>query len=97
MVLAVLARGPAYGYDLTQVLETESEGALAVKEGTLYPILYRFEALGFVEPHWDVPDRGVPRKYYRITVEGRRELEERMVEWRQVAKAVESLMGRAQH
>ena len=69
-ILAVLLTSPAdwrYGYDLSR--ET------GLKSGTLYPILMRLEARGWLEARWeDDPAPGRPRRHlYRITVAGARE------------------------
>ena len=40
-------------------------------DGTLYPVLYRLERAGYVAVRWETPERGVPRKYYRLTDAGR--------------------------
>jgi PadR family transcriptional regulator PadR len=45
-----------------------------VTDGTLYPVLYRLERAGFVSVRWETQERGVPRKYYRLTDSGRDQL-----------------------
>ena len=55
-------------------LEAASGGALAIKEGSLYPALYRLERQGLVVARWDVAtaDRPGPRRrVYRLTAKGR--------------------------
>ncbi|MEU8118689.1 PadR family transcriptional regulator [Spirillospora sp. NPDC049024] len=51
--------------------------ATALRTGTVYPILIRFERAGWVRSQWenrDDPseprDSGAPRKYYTLTSEG---------------------------
>jgi PadR family transcriptional regulator PadR len=55
-------------------------------------VLYRLERAGFVTVRWDTPDRGVPRKYYRLTDAGREELERLEYEWTTFAKAMARLL-----
>ncbi len=74
IVLHLLDSGEAYGYEIVTKLTTETNGALGVTDGTLYPVLYRLERAGFVAVRWETPERGVPRKYYRLTQSGRDEL-----------------------
>src|SRR5688572_30385535 len=74
IVLHLLASGEAYGYEIVSKLTAETNGALEVTDGTLYPVLYRLERGGFVAVRWETPERGVPRKYYRLTDAGRDEL-----------------------
>ena len=74
IVLHLLAPREAYGYEIVTKLTTQSNGALGVTDGTLYPVLYRLERGGFVAVRWETPERGVPRKYYRLTEAGHAEL-----------------------
>ncbi len=65
LVLALLHRGEAYGYELTKKLESSGMGV--IKGGTLYPVLARLEAEGLVYIRWSEPRSGPARKYYRLT------------------------------
>jgi len=77
-------------------LATETDGVLTVTDGTLYPVLYRLERAGFVQVRWDTPDRGVPRKYYRLTPAGRQELAQLEHEWTTFADAMARLLNTSQ-
>ena len=69
-VMGVLERGRHYGYSLVRVL-TEI-GGIALKEGTIYPILARLDRDGLVRSEWVESDQGPPRKYYSLSPSGRR-------------------------
>jgi PadR family transcriptional regulator PadR len=92
IVLHLLAPGEAYGYEIVSKLTAETNGALAVTDGTLYPVLYRLERGGYVEVRWETPERGVPRKYYRLTDLGRSQLERLREEWTTFARAMTKLL-----
>jgi PadR family transcriptional regulator PadR len=92
IVLHLLASGEAYGYEIVSKLTTETNGALEVTDGTLYPVLYRLERAGSVTVRWETPERGVPRKYYRLTDAGREELARLSHEWTTFAKAMSKLL-----
>jgi PadR family transcriptional regulator PadR len=92
IVLHLLAPGEAYGYEIVTKLTAQTNGALEVSDGTLYPVLYRLERAGFVDVRWETPARGVPRKYYRLTAAGRDELERLTHEWTTFAKAMTRLL-----
>jgi DNA-binding PadR family transcriptional regulator len=92
IVLHLLDPGESYGYEIVTKLTTQSNGALGVTDGTLYPVLYRLERGGFVAVRWETPDRGVPRKYYRLTDEGREELGRLKAEWNAFANAMAKLL-----
>ena len=93
IVLHLLAPGEAYGYEIVTKLTTETNGSLEVTDGTLYPVLYRLERAGFVAVRWDTPARGVPRKYYRLTAAGKKELAALTQEWTNFAGAMSQLLG----
>ena len=86
-VLAVLSRGDAYGYILTQQVKSQ----LDISESTLYPVLRRLQRDGLLKVY-DRPYQGRNRRYYAITPVGRTQLERRRSEWRQFRDGVEELM-----
>ncbi|MBK6407026.1 MAG: PadR family transcriptional regulator [Holophagales bacterium] len=92
IVLHLLTPGEAYGYEIVSKLTAETNGALGVTDGTLYPVLYRLERAGFVSVRWETPLRGVPRKYYRLTEPGRAELAALTREWTRFVGAMEALL-----
>jgi PadR family transcriptional regulator PadR len=68
-VLASLWHGRLYGLEILRVLERDSRLVLA--EGTIYPILNRLRADGLLQSEWVEAEAGHPRKYYRLTSDGR--------------------------
>ena len=92
IVLHLLSPGEAYGYEIVSKLTEQTNGALEVTDGTLYPVLYRLERAGYVAVRWETPERGVPRKYYRLTDEGRDELERLREEWTTFARSMARLL-----
>src|SRR5262252_2578306 len=86
MALAALERGAAHGFEIWRRLEEAGCGALRLKEGSLYPALYRLEKAGLVRSAWeDRADgrRGPRRRVYRLTRKGRRRLAAGRQEWQQ--------------
>ena len=92
IVLHLLSTGEAYGYEIVTKLSDRTRGALEITDGTLYPVLYRLERGGFVTVRWETPQRGVPRKYYRLTPEGTVQLERLSREWTTFAEAMTRLI-----
>lgn len=77
LVLKLLSQEKKYGYELLLEISQKSDGFFKMKEGTLYPILYKLEEDGFVTSEWQLPcDKGKAKKYYFITPNGTRELNE---------------------
>jgi PadR family transcriptional regulator PadR len=92
ILLRLISERQMYGYELAAALEKRGGSLFRIKEGTLYPVLYRMEKAGYIDARWETLERGVPRKYYRLTKSGVRFLEARIAEWRDFASAVERLM-----
>jgi PadR family transcriptional regulator PadR len=92
IVLHLLAPGERYGYEIVTTLTEQTDGALEVSDGTLYPVLYRLERGGYVAVRWETPERGVPRKYYRLTPAGQEELARLTHEWTTFANAMARLL-----
>ncbi len=80
-VLAVLSRGPSYGYEL---LGTVSR-CIPISESTLYPILKRLEAGGCLSTYKEEYN-GRIRKYYRLTEAGRKRIRDFLEEWGEMEK-----------
>ena len=85
-VLRVLADGPTYGYAISTRLE--EGGVAAVKGGTLYPLLTRFETAALVTVEWRTGGGGPARKYYALTDAGRAELTHLTARWARFADAI---------
>jgi PadR family transcriptional regulator, regulatory protein PadR len=92
ILLRLLAGRPMYGYELVSTLESRGGEFYQLKEGTLYPVLYRLEDAGFVESRWQTLERGVPRKYYSVTMAGQSELTRQVGEWNTFVAAVDALL-----
>jgi DNA-binding PadR family transcriptional regulator len=92
IVLHLLSAGEAYGYEIFTKLTELTGGELEISDGTLYPVLYRLERAGWVAVRWDTPERGVPRKYYRLTDTGRAELAQLTLEWTTFANSMARLL-----
>lgn len=72
LVLKLLVKEEKYGYQLISELKELSGGMIVLKEGTLYPILYRLEDEELVVSKWSVPKgKEVSRKYYMVTEKGK--------------------------
>lgn len=93
LVLKLLEKEQKYGYQLISELKEKSENIFVLKEGTLYPILYRLEDEGFVESSWSEPQgKQIARKYYKITDAGREALPEIAGIWNMISTSIEKIM-----
>jgi PadR family transcriptional regulator, regulatory protein PadR len=89
-VLAALRDGEAYGYQLLQRLSAEP--LLATTESTLYPILSRLADEKLVVVRQAPSPSGPPRRYYRLTAQGREHLRQLSQHWDQLSSAVDKLL-----
>jgi PadR family transcriptional regulator PadR len=85
-LLAQLADGEAYGYELARRLEDLGFGS--IPGGSLYPALLRRERLGHLTAEWRAGEGGPGRKYYALTPAGREALERESADWRAFAACV---------
>jgi PadR family transcriptional regulator PadR len=88
-VLNVLGGGPLYGYDIVRRLGDVD--SLVITEGTVYPILSRLRNEDYVESYIEESSAGPPRKYYRLTARGRKELERMNQHWSRLSDSVGQL------
>lgn len=89
-VLAVIARKERYGYEIVKIL---GEQRLATPEGTIYPLLARLKKDGLVTAAWRTPERGSPRKYYRVTGAGEAALREFKQSWSEFTASVNNVLS----
>ena len=91
IVLMILRGGESYGYEIIQKLRDKSGEQLNVAEGTLYPVLKKMEAKQWIESSWKTANTGRERKYYKLTSEGKKELEEQYSQWNFINELIEKL------
>lgn len=92
VLLKLLSQREQYGYELIGSLNAKSP-FFEIKEGTLYPILYRLEDEQLMETRWEQSEaRGIPKKYYRITPKGQAVLERAAALWLDFAADVEQIL-----
>jgi PadR family transcriptional regulator, regulatory protein PadR len=84
LVLAILAEGESYGYAIIKRVRELSQGHLLWTDGMLYPVLHRLERQGLAASKWGSSESGRRRKYYRLTRQGRAELEAERKRWQVV-------------
>jgi PadR family transcriptional regulator PadR len=96
MALAALESGEAHGLEILRRLDDAGCGALRLKEGSLYPALYRLERERLVASAWDTglgQRRGARRRIYRLTPRGARRLVEGRAEWQHFVHVVGGILG----
>ncbi|MGH9308527.1 MAG: PadR family transcriptional regulator [Vicinamibacterales bacterium] len=88
LVLRALQLEPMHGWGITERIEQWSESVLQLGQGTLYPALYRLERQGLIRSEWRVTANNRRARYYSLTPQGRRHLNEALLEWRRMSRAI---------
>src|SRR3954465_8997479 len=91
-VLSLLAEDERYGFDLVKALAAVD--GMVTSEGTIYPLLSRLRRDGLVETSWRESTSAPPRRYYRLTADGRSALARFSVEWSRFRDAVDRFLER---
>jgi DNA-binding PadR family transcriptional regulator len=91
LVLAALSqlKEEKYGYALINSL---AEKGLDIEQGTLYPLLRRLESQGLLQSEWNT-EGSRPRRYYVISAEGTKTLQNLTEEWREITTVMEKLLA----
>jgi PadR family transcriptional regulator PadR len=95
LILKTLAREPLHGWGISKRIQALSDDVLSVQQGSLYPALHRLEHQGWVQADWRETDLGRPAKFYRLTREGRQQLERELDTWKRLSTGVGLLLKRA--
>lgn len=93
LILKGLVWGPQHGYAITSFIRRQSDDALLLEEGTLYPALWRLQSKGLLEAEWGLSENNRKAKFYRLTPEGRRQLRHEIKTWQAYAAAVAKVLG----
>ena len=92
LILRLLEEKDMYGYEMIENLRSKSGNVFELKAGTLYPLLHGMESKGFLNSY-EQEEAGKVRKYYCITREGSRILDEKMEEWKVYAHEVTDVLS----
>jgi transcriptional regulator len=92
LILKALVWGALHGYAITRLIHLQTDEALLVEEGTLYPALWRLENKGLVEAEWGLSENNRKAKFYRLTADGRRHLRQGSKNWEAYAAAVGKML-----
>ena len=92
IVLRILMRGDAYGFEIYNRILERTGGQYEPKETTLYSSYKRLEADGSIISYWGDETQGARRKYYRITAKGREVFEQEVRDWKFTQKIINDLL-----
>jgi len=93
LILRTLLTGRAHGHTIAQVIERNSENALEIEQGSLYPALHRLEDRGLLASDWGLSENNRKAKFYRLTAKGRKHLLAETRRWRHMTRAIGLILG----
>jgi transcriptional regulator len=88
LILKVAALQPIHGYGIVQRIQQISKEALQIRQGSLYPALYRLENRRWLKSEWKTTEGGREAKYYSLTKAGRQQLESETAGWKRLCEAI---------
>jgi PadR family transcriptional regulator, regulatory protein PadR len=95
LVLRVLRSSPLHGYAIAQRIHTLSSEVLHVEEGSLYPALQKMLLKGWVRAEWGISETNRKVRFYRLTRDGRKQLEEELSDYDRVTEAIQNVLRTA--
>ncbi len=95
LIPRTLAGGPMHGYAIARRIKQCSAGVLEVEEGWLYPALNRMLVKGWLKAEWGMSETNRKARYYRLTREGRKQLEAEVEEFGKLIAVIQLVMKRA--
>ena len=95
LILKTLSWGEMHGYAIARWIFDRSGEELQIEEGTLYPALHRLEDRGWIEADWGVSENNRRAKFYRLTAQGRKQLEQEAGYWARMVAGVARVMETA--
>jgi|SRR5688572_5413458 len=93
LILRTLIFGSQHGQGIARVIQQQSEDALLVEHGSLYPALQRLEAKGWISADWGTSDNNRRARFYTLTKAGRKQLIAETRQWRRLASAIGRILG----
>lgn len=88
LILKALSASELHGLGVSRRIEQITGGTFAVRPGSLFPALHRLEEAGWLQSTWQPSENNRRAKYYTLTREGRRQLEDETAQWNIIALAI---------
>jgi PadR family transcriptional regulator, regulatory protein PadR len=88
LILKVIAVEPMHGWAIAQRIRQMSNEVLLVGQGSLYPALHKLEHQGWIEAEWGDSENNRRAKYYSLTREGRKAMQQEADQWERLSAAI---------
>jgi transcriptional regulator len=95
LILRTLSRAPLHGYAIAKRIKEASDNGLEIEDGSLYPALNRMLVKGWLAAEWGISENNRRARFYRLTTEGRKQLESESREFDKLVRAIQLVMRTA--
>jgi len=95
LILRTLRGGPLHGYAIARRVKESSGDDLIIEEGSLYPALNRMLVKGWLKAEWGISENNRKARFYRLTPEGRKQLEREAEDFDRLVRAIQLVMRTA--
>lgn len=92
LILKIVALQPMHGWAIGERMKQMSKEVLHVGPGSLYPALHKLEQAGWIEAEWSVNEAKRRVKFYSITREGRKRLQQEAADWKRLSSAISTII-----
>jgi transcriptional regulator len=96
LILKILSAGSLHGYEISKRIREQTESEILVEEGALYPALRRMEERNWLTSEWGISSNNREVKFYVLSNDGKRQLEEQSVQWDRYVRAMNRVLKVAQ-
>jgi len=95
MILRALRAGPLHGYAIAKRIKDASDKRLIIEDGSLYPALNRMLVKGWPKAEWGISENNRKARFYKLTPDGRKQLDVEAEKFAQITRAVQAVMRTA--
>ena len=95
LILRTLAVGPLHGYAIAKRVREASRDGIMIEDGSLYPALNRMLVKGWLKAEWGTSENNRKARFYRLTVEGRKKLNQEVEDFDRMVRAIQLVMRTA--
>ena len=95
LILRTLRQGPLHGYAIARRIKDSSAKGLEIEDGSLYPALNRMLVKGWLTAEWGISENNRKARFYRLTSDGRKQLEREAKEFDKLVRAIDLVMRTA--
>ena len=95
LVLRTLSAGPLHGYAIAKRVREASRDGLTLEDGSLYPALNRMLVKGWLKAEWGISENNRKARFYRLTPEGKRQLEKEAEQFDRMVRSIQLVMRTA--